>query len=248
MKIHNIRIYRPYGNDDKREDSMRKQILVLFICLLGITFFCGCIIIPFGTGGFGESKVKPARLSSIERGILREMNLARTNPSQYALKLKRFLAYYNGNIVNIPGKIGIRTHEGTEAVEEAIEFLMDQDPVAPLVDSYGMSLGAMAHVKDTGPKGIIGHRGSDSSMPQDRVNRYGQWLITVGENVGYGFKNPEYIVIQVIVDDGVRNRGHRRNLFKSNFKYVGIGFGHHQRYRYMNVVDFAGGYRGKGVK
>ena len=47
-------------------------------------------------------------------------------------------------------------------------------------------------------------------------------------------------MVRLIVDEGVRGRGHRRNLFSPTFHVVGIATGAHAAYGSMCVMDFAG--------
>ncbi len=211
--------------------------------LLGpVLLFWGCMVIPATGGDAGNSRIVEPSLSAIEKGIVRESNLARTNPAAYASKLEKFLSYYKGNLLYLPGKIPIRTKEGPSAAREAIRFLKRQKPVGALIPSRGMSLAARDHVRDTGPKGKTGHYGTDGSNPFDRMRRYGKILVTAGENIGYGLDKPEWMVIQLIIDDGVRGRGHRTNLFKKKFRYIGVAYGKHRGYRTMNVSVYAGGF------
>ncbi len=217
-----------------------KKLLVKCV-IVTIAASWGCMVVPL-TGNTGESSVSKPSLSAIEKGIVRETNLARTNPAAYARKIEKFLSYYKGSLLYLPGKIPIRTREGTSAVREAIRYMKNQKPVGALIPSKGMSLAARDHVRDTGPRGMTGHYGSDRSSPFDRMRRYGRFLVTAGENIGYGLDEPEWMVIQLIVDDGVRSRGHRTNLFKSAFKYIGVAYGPHRGYRTMNVSVYAGGY------
>ncbi len=81
-----------------------------------------------------------------------------------------------------------------------------------------MSSGARDHVRDSGPRGRTEHVGTDGSNPWDRVNRYGSWLVAMGENIAYGSYEPSdahQVVMQLIIDDGVRGRGHRDNIFSA---------------------------------
>lgn len=54
--------------------------------------------------------------------------------------------------------------------------------------------------------------------------------------------------VNLMVDDGVSNRGHRKNMFSPDFKYVGIACGYHGAYDHCTVLDYAAGYGPKGSK
>ena len=41
-------------------------------------------------------------------------------------------------------------------------------------------------MKDTGPKSITGHNGTDGSTPSIRIARYGSVVAGSGENISYG--------------------------------------------------------------
>jgi uncharacterized protein YkwD len=184
-------------------------------------------------------------LSVLEKSVLDELNLARTKPEEYATYLEEIKKHYKGNIYSEPDRIPISTQEGLKAVDEAIEVLKSMKPVSALTSSKGMSLAAKDHVKDTGSKGVTGHNGTDGSSPFDRMNRYGKWSGGAGENIAYGSETGRKIVIQLLVDDGVSSRGHRKNILKSDFSRVGIGFGSHSVYGNMCVQTFANGYAEK---
>ena len=170
------------------------------------------------------------------------MNLARQNPQRYASFLEQRKPFYAGKYFSRPDGILIETEEGVNAVEEAIHYLRSLNPMSPFRPSLGMSLGAKDHVKDQGPTGTIGHDGRDGSQSWDRISRYGTWQIAAGENIAYGSEDARDVVIGLIVDDGVYDRGHRKNIFNPEFRVVGVACGPHSSYRTICVITFAGGF------
>ena len=184
-------------------------------------------------------------LSALENDVLKEMNLARTNPGAYAGIIADYGKYYDGYLVTIPGQTTLRTNEGIQAVTEAEQALKAQQALSPFTASRGMSLAAKDHVEDQGPKGTTGHQGSDNSSMSDRLNRHGQWLKTIGENISYGANTGRDVVRQLLVDDGVPSRGHRKNLLNPDYKVTGIACGSHKTFRHMCVITYAGGYEDK---
>lgn len=185
-------------------------------------------------------------LSVLEKGIAHEVNLARTNPRQYASYLEKWSQYYNDKEIERLGRPTIITQEGVMPVKEAIRYLRSVSALPLLKTSLGMSLGAKDHVEELGPDGRLGHKGLTGSWPTDRVSRYGRWKGALGEAIYYGRDDAREIVMALIIDDGVPSRGHRHNIFDSGFRVVGVGCGAHATYEIMCVITFAGDYIEKG--
>ncbi len=180
--------------------------------------------------------------TKIEIDVVTDLNLARTNPKAYAQLLREYRKLIRGNYLERPGEITILLNEGVKAVDEAIAFLERQAALPALSLSRGLSLSAGDHARDQGQSGATGHSGRDGSTMSQRIERYGQWQKTIGENIAYGPSTGRDIVLQLIVDDGVASRGHRANIFNPGFLTVGISYGPHAKYGSVCVQDFAGGF------
>ena len=103
------------------------------------------------------------------------------------------------------------------AVDEAIRFLRRAHPLARSLSPTGSRMAAAEHVAEQAAGGF-GHRGSDRSDPGERMNRHGIWSGRWGENISYGKSTARDIVIALIIDDGLRSRKHRKNIFNPDFQ------------------------------
>jgi uncharacterized protein YkwD len=188
----------------------------------------------------------PPYLSSFEAEVIQEINLARAHPEKYAAYLQEYKKYYNGKICSSPNRARpVMTSEGVAAIDEAIRFLQSSNPLGRLEASKGLSLGAKDHVLDLSRKGIASHRGSDGSLPTDRVSRYGTWESTMGEAILFEVSTPREMVMQLIIDDGVRDRGHRKDVFEPSFQVAGVSIVPPSSSGGFCVIDFADGFTDK---
>lgn len=181
----------------------------------------------------------PDSIATLEQGIVAETNLLRRDPQAYAKLLEELLPRFEGSILSRPGALPLQTREGKSAVEEAIQALRRASPMDTLVSSKDMALAARDHVRDQGPRGDRGHDGSDGSTFADRVSRYGVWDGGLGENIYYGEGSAREVVAQLLIDDGISSRSHRKTLLNPTFRMVGVACGSHARNRQMCVMEYA---------
>ncbi len=170
--------------------------------------------------------------------IVAELNAARTDPAAYARKARALRALFVGDRIERAGEAALLTREGPAAVDEAIVFLEAQPPLAALRDSPLLARAAADHASEQARTGAVAHIGVDGSSPSDRMRRHGRWSAT-GEAIAYGPHRAEDVILQLIVDDGVPDRGHRRILFNPAYTLVGAACAPHPVWREVCVLDFA---------
>jgi uncharacterized protein YkwD len=180
-----------------------------------------------------------AFLCAVEKDVILEINKARSNPARYAeMYITPIVRYFRGMDYEVPGRITIVTNEGAAAVRQCVIAMQAQPPRLPLQTLEALYLAARDHAKDTGPRGTVGHTGSDGSDFMARIARYAKGIYG-GENISYGPDEAREIVIQFLVDDGVPSRGHRVNIMREEYVSIGVAVGPHKVYGLMCVVDFA---------
>lgn len=181
---------------------------------------------------------KEINYEEIESDLFQLHNELRTKPQNFLPKLRNLLPYFKDKIFTVPGEDPIQTFEGASAVEEAINFLKSQKPVPELTLNDEITKSCRDHIEDIGPKGMTTHEGSDGSNIGDRIEKYCEWDGAVAENMDFGFKKAENILLNMIIDDGVKERFQRNNLFNPMFQKIGIGVGEHKIYGICAVVGY----------
>lgn len=131
-----------------------------------------------------------------------------------------------------------QTHEGIDAVKEAIEHCKKQAPVPAIVRNSGIDYACWDHCDNCGPTGHMGHYGKDKSDPKDRMERWGKAKM-YGENLAYGDETGLDSIMWLVIDDGVPDRAHRKNLFSKDWTHTGVGTAHHKKFGSMFVIDYA---------
>lgn len=160
-------------------------------------------------------------MSSSELAVLAELNYARTKPSEYASQV-------------LQPRVAASSGEYLSYLTECISEMQEMSALSPLQGHDGLTKAAAYWVKKQGPTGNTGH---DSNL-WPRVKQTVSYK-KAGENIAYGNNGAREIIVQLLVDNGVETRGHRKNILNSEFTHVGISIGTHSYYKYMCVQDFA---------
>jgi hypothetical protein len=184
----------------------------------------------------------------LEDEVYELINIVRTRPYTFIKDLSGMVPYFNGNKYKAPGmQATLVTSEGVAAVQEAIAFLEDQTPVEVIFRSKGLDLAARDHCFDIGKHSLVSHIGSDGSRMSDRINRYGTWYNTIAENISFSETTAKEIVLNFLIDDGNKTRGHRTTIVNPQLKYIGISCGPHKSLISCCIIDFAGNYEEQGI-
>lgn len=104
----------------------------------------------------------------------------------------------------------------------------------PLMPEGDLTSVAQGHAQKSGEKGTTGH--------SDFKNRFnplmGNPYVHVGENCSYGYEKAIDIVISLLIDEGIKELGHRHNILSPDFNSIGVAIRPHKTYRVNCVMDF----------
>lgn len=187
--------------------------------------------------------LSPESITSLSEEIAKEVSLLRTDPPAYSNFLEEHLAKDWLSDMLFRGSDGEQysSVEGKAAVNEVITVLKNTAPLAPMAPNKLLEKASIDHTMDTFKNDLMGHIGSDNSKIEQRIQRYGVWRGQCGENIDYGNSEARAILMHLLIDDGVPDRGHRKNLLMAPFLMVGASLGPHPRYGVCCVMDFATG-------
>jgi len=169
--------------------------------------------------------------------LLDQLNSARSDPQSYRRDLQQYRGWFHGDLLRYPSiDYDIETEEGVAVVDETIAWLGRRSPLARIEPSPLLAKAAAAHLADQARTGAQGHAGSDGSAPGDRVRRLGGGTY-VAEIISYGSIDAVDAMRQLIVDDGVADRGHREIIYSAELRFAGAACGPHPVYGSMCVID-----------
>jgi len=154
----------------------------------------------------------------------------------YATYIQDQLNNFTDNYTFSNGPFTTGSVEGKTVWIEAINFLSNQQSMQALRRVDCLDRGANWFVKDAANNTIIGHIDSKGQAPTDRFKRNCD-LSDGGENIAYGIMSARSAILQLIVDDGVPDRGHRLNIYR-NFTQVGLACGQFPDYGTITINDF----------
>lgn len=169
--------------------------------------------------------------------LIDELNQCRKNPKEYSKKINSYIPYFKGKILRIPNITGLMTNEGAEAFIEAEEYLKNLKPVSPFKYSPGLT-----HVAHDYMKEIQKYEDLNDAKKinlKNIIDKYGKCIGGFKLSTDFGASNPELIAINLLVDDGDKEREMRNIIFDNNYIDVGVSTGTHSTYNQCTVLFFA---------
>lgn len=187
-------------------------------------------------------------MKEIEREMISEINLVRSDPAGYIkyldyydelakLNLKHFGKGKRSYTLSIEYEMinGVQRKKKTDtvwsyeyeeevfAIESLITELKSTPSLSILEPDRGIYEAARKHGLDQDRHNwSLGHQGSDGSWPWDRIKKFSPLMVTGNENLAGRFPEPTArdIVIQLLIDSGIPEYGHRHNLLDPKWTHV----------------------------
>lgn len=123
----------------------------------------------------------------------------------------------------------------TRSLYRDLKKVKNLPPLDPEEDLYKA---ALEHAETSGKRGTTGHQRFGKRY-DPLMKNYNE----IGENLAYGYRSAPDILIQLLIDEGIPDLGHRKNLLNPNFNSIGVAIESHKKYRFNCVMSF-----GKKVK
>lgn len=163
---------------------------------------------------------------SREEEVVKLLNAVRTNPQGF---LKSHVNSY------------LKENELTKNsyAKSLITDLKKCAAMGELKLSKVLSEVAQMHALDMGKAGTVGHTSSNGTTFSDRLRKKGKAGGMIAENCDYGNEEPLDIVMALLIDDGIKSLGHRKNILEPTYRWIGIAIEKHKTYRVNCVMDFA---------
>lgn len=170
--------------------------------------------------------------------VIEELNLCRKDPKKYSEKVRSYIKFFKGRILSLPNMIGLMTNEGSDAFVEAAEFLENSNPISKLKYSPGLTHIAHDYMNEIQKYDDISK--AKKVNLTSIINKYGVYYgDEIKQSIDFGASIPEMITMNIIVNDGDKDREMRKVFFNEEFVDVGVSTGEHSTYNKCTVILFS---------
>jgi hypothetical protein len=161
-------------------------------------------------------------LTQEEKDVILYLNLVRLDPELFSeTYLKKYLD-------------STKTRNSyTKSLKKTLEKTVGMDALIPQNDLFMIS---KSHAFKSGKENKTGHANF-----KDRIKKVeDKYSMYMGENCDYGDHSALQIVMELLIDEGIKDVGHRVNILNPKYRYVGVAIQPHKRYVSNCVMDFGG--------
>lgn len=156
-------------------------------------------------------------LSPEEKDIYLYTNLARMFP-------EKFYPLFRAFVIAKGKESELTRNRYYSSLSKDLTSRGAEEPVYPDKKMFEL---AKCWAVESGEKGLVGHNREECPKGFD------------GENCAYGYATGLEIVMQLLIDEGIPDYGHRVNLFYPDWKGLGAAIRPHHDYRFCAVQNFA---------
>ena len=181
--------------------------------------------------------------AKLSQDVFDEINLARHVPNSVISNIITKFEYFNDKVYSPPGEIPIETYEGDKALNEAIDFLKNQESLPVIVSNPLLQKVALEYAENITESGDLTqpHVDTNDTTPSQRISKVMRWSKMAGECIAVGCKSASDIVASLIIDDGDSDRSNRKVIFNENARLGGVVCIPHSVFGVLTVIDLVGG-------
>lgn len=122
----------------------------------------------------------------------------------------------------------------TRSLEKDLKSSGELPLLHPDKTLYGV---AQRHAVASGKEGKLGHTSSAGTFEQRLKPLIGEFNYLL-ENSDYGSSEAVDIIMNLMIDEGIPDVGHRKNILNENVNAVGVAIAPHRTYRHTCVQVF----------
>jgi uncharacterized protein YkwD len=157
-------------------------------------------------------------LTSKEKNTIYILNLARQYPQLFLQTV----------VLPFPDYSAEEKLRQSDYYKSLVATLRQKKPLPILYPDQSLFQSARCHAQTSGQSGYVGHNRQNRTCKD--VKRFG------GECCDYGSDDPLTIVMDLLIDEGIPDLGHRQILF-SPYTKIAVSIQPHKKYRWNAVLD-----------
>ncbi len=202
-----------------------------------IRFYLGCAILGMSVSLMAQNEVWASWDEQVVRSLHTAANVPGLNQEEQKVILFMNMARYDGSLFAGTFLEAYLDEKGIKKngyVRSLFRDLRKTEGLPPLEPQADLTTIALEHARVSGESGSTGHQ----NFNQRFENVLGNPYTLVAENLAYGHPEAIDIVISLLIDEGIRNLGHRKNILHPQFNSVGVVIRSHEQFRVQCVIDF----------